>query len=253
MSDFTPNAWNIAKKYTDDLKSSGDVVLTEQIGSPFGVAGLDANGDVVATPIHRADTATNLSAIILKSGEIALATDTKDLLLGDGVTAGGTRFSSQPVAYVGGPVELTSTTVASVTITHPMVAGGLYRIWGTIGFGGDTDNQSNFWFRMQHTSGASGRFPAISTFHLSAQWLNSNLPGLVTPTIQAFSPLATVQFPSLTMIHPTNNLNSGSAIFDSMLECNGAANFVAQMKLRVAKLGTPTIVGGYRVLIQRLK
>lgn len=50
---------------------------------------LNASGELVAIIIPRNDTKDNIDGITLSDGEIALTTDTYELRLGDGVTAGG--------------------------------------------------------------------------------------------------------------------------------------------------------------------
>jgi hypothetical protein len=51
-----------------------------------GYAGLDSNGDLVGTIILRQDTASNLSSVVLATGQEGYATDTAKLVVGDNAT-----------------------------------------------------------------------------------------------------------------------------------------------------------------------
>jgi hypothetical protein len=51
-----------------------------------GYAGLDSNGDLVGTIILRQDTASNLSSVVLATGQEGYATDTGKLVVGDNAT-----------------------------------------------------------------------------------------------------------------------------------------------------------------------
>ncbi|TXG78455.1 hypothetical protein E6Q11_00930 [Candidatus Dojkabacteria bacterium] len=237
----------------DDAKDSGDFVLTEQIGVPDGVAGLDEDGNIVATPIHRFGTAATINAIVLKDGEIAFATDSLEWRRGDGATLGGLFFASQPVQYVGGPTELTSTSADSITITHSTVASAIYRIWGDVSFSGDTDNQSNFRFALSATGGLSANYPTISSLHATLQWISSTLSGMVTPDIRFFTPSGLVGLPTM-VATPINTSNpTGSLRLDALLATNTAGTLTMAMRLRTAKTGSPTVLAAHRIFVQRIQ
>lgn len=248
----TPNPWEIADQKIEDLKASGDVVLSEDIGVANGVAGLDADGNIVATPIHRFGTASAINAIVLKDGEIAFTTDTLEWRRGDGSTLGGLFFASQPVAYVGGPTELTSTSADGITITHAAVASAVYRIWGDVGFSGDSDLQSNFRLLMSYTSGDTSLILPQSSMHAFMTWISRDSTGILTPDLRFFIP-ATNSIPVLSATPINTTATSGSVRIDAMLATNAAANISIGMRLRAAKVGTPTIVAAYRLFIQRVK
>lgn len=246
---FLPTANAIIEQVID----SGDVVLTEQIGAANGVAGLDADGNIVATPIHRFGTASEIDAIVLDSGEIAFTTDTYEWRRGDGLTTGGLFLASQPVPYVGGPTELASTSANSITVTHATVASAIYRIWGDIGFSGDSDNQSNFQLRLTHTSGLSANHPTISSFHASLDWIASTSSGLVTPDRRFFTPASLQQLPAMAASPVTTDQPTGALRFDGELATNAAGTLTMGARLRTAKTGSPTILAAYRLFIQRLR
>lgn len=251
-----PNAFNIAQLAVDGLKNSGDVVLSSLIGAPNGIAGLDSNGDIVATAVHRRDTAANIALVVLKAGEIAVTSDTRDILVGDGSTTGGLLLQGGVRTYNMGPVELLSTTTDPAhTSTIPMVS-GLYRIWGVIGFSGDSDNQSNLSFScgttaanldtsMQSQIGSAG-----GTF----KWRLSKSTFFEAPTILDWWPITSASFGSFTHTPPTTTVSTGRCEFDLWMQVStaGVYNRPFSMRLRTAKLATPTIMAAYRLMVQRM-
>lgn len=243
----------VQRSITSRLRASLPPITEDEIGVPNGVAGLDGDGNIVGTMTHRIDTAANLAGVILKANELAYATDIGEWRRGDGAALGGLFLASHPITY-NAVAELTSTTESGATIQHPAKANAVYRIWGAFSFSGDTDNQSNFKARMLTTSGNIASFPPLSSMYGSVLWFNSHLPGAVTPTHQAFAPAALVQFPNVNLVHPTLTLPSGAAVLDTTIATGGDdSTLQVQLNLRVAKLGTPTILAGYRIHIQRLK
>jgi len=64
-----------------------DFIASEN--QPNGWVSLNDDGELDARVILQHDTAANINAIVLEQGEIATTTDTLDLRVGDGVTAGG--------------------------------------------------------------------------------------------------------------------------------------------------------------------
>lgn len=55
---------------------------------------LDEEGNLEAVVVPRSDTASNLDLLVLSEGELAIATDTRDLRLGDGETPGGNSLTT---------------------------------------------------------------------------------------------------------------------------------------------------------------
>ncbi len=56
---------------------------------PYGIPQLDADGNLVGPVMVRYDTLANLEAIVLGAGELAVASDTNQILVGDDSTSGG--------------------------------------------------------------------------------------------------------------------------------------------------------------------
>ncbi|MCK9458168.1 MAG: hypothetical protein M0R80_00630 [Proteobacteria bacterium] len=81
-----------------------DYERTNMKNAANGYAGLDSNGDVVGVFIPRLGTVAEINAIVLESGEFAYCTDTKELRIGDGTTAGGSflSFISATTSTIGG-------------------------------------------------------------------------------------------------------------------------------------------------------
>ena len=63
--------------------------IDSQKNQPNGLASLDASGNLVGVFIPRLGTAAEIGAIVLEQGELAVCTDTKQLKIGDGSSAGG--------------------------------------------------------------------------------------------------------------------------------------------------------------------
>jgi len=59
------------------------------------VAKLNADGDLEGILIPRSGTATEIDAIVLQGGEVAVTTDTNQLRIGDGITGGGNAMQSE--------------------------------------------------------------------------------------------------------------------------------------------------------------
>lgn len=247
-----PNAYNISHQAVEDLKDSGDVVLSSLIGAPNGVAGLDSDGNIVATVVHRYAAAATLAAIVLKNGEIAVASDTKDVLCGDGVTSGGVLVSGGIRAFNVGPVEVTSTSVqntAAVTCVP-----GIYRWWGVAGFSGDSDNISNFAFT---TGGAvatldQSQSAQIGSYWGTFSWRQSKSTWFEAPTILDWYSVTQATFGLFTAVAPTLTLSSARCNFDYYLNVGTSHTRNFSIKLRTAKVGTPTILGSYRLFVQRV-
>lgn len=76
---------------------NANALIQLQKNQPNGLVGIDANGDVVGTFAQRVGVAADIYALVLASGELAYATDTREMFIGDGVTAGGVFFHSAPI------------------------------------------------------------------------------------------------------------------------------------------------------------
>ena len=251
---FTPTARSIIEQITD----SGDVVLTEQIGAANGVAGLDADGNIVATPIHRVDTAANLSAIVLKTGEIAITSDTQDILRGDGVTAGGVlvrgnrRFTgSGEVSVVFGSGE----TVPSTSVTIPVVPGASYDISGVFGFSGDTDSQSNCIVRTGCTGATldTSLNSYTRTLVLESMWFYGT--GVVTPDLRIVTTSSLPQFGIFALAPVALDKSAAYCKLQTRINVSTSnnGNYGFYFWLRTAKLGSPTIMAGYDLSVVRVK
>lgn len=80
---------------------------------PDGFVGIESNGDVLGTFASRRDTLANIASVVLAPGELAFTTDTKDVFVGDGVTAGGLFLYSTPKFI---SEAITATVAQSITI-----------------------------------------------------------------------------------------------------------------------------------------
>lgn len=226
--------------------------VQELVGVPNGLAGLDSEGNFPGTVAHRFGTAAAIDAIVLKLNELAFTTDTWEARRGDGSTLGGLFYAGHPVAYTGGPTELTSTSVSSIVVTHPTVASAVYRIWGDIGFSGDSDNQSNFRFLLSHASGFNANLPTISSMHASLFWIATNSGGVVTPDMRFFTPASLAQLPTLSATPISTGDTSGSLRFDAILATDSASTLSMAARLRTTKTSA-TVLSAYRFFVQRLK
>lgn len=94
----------------------------------FGPVLLDASGNITATVIPRLDYLAHLSTIVLQQGEFAFATDTKQLFIGDGTTAGGLFVSpwvasGNNIYYNTGNVGIGTTTPFGALSITPLSGG----------------------------------------------------------------------------------------------------------------------------------
>lgn len=243
-----------ARQLIDQILGSGEVILASQIGAANGVAGLDANGDIVATPIHRVDTAAALAALTLKDGEFAVASDTNDILRGNGSTVGGILVQGGVRSYTVAPVSLTSTSAQANETVNVDLVPGVYRWWGVAGFSGDSDNQSNFAIgcgasvATADTSQSTQTGSAGGTF----SWRLSKSTFFEAPTVMDWWPLSFASFATFTATPPTTNVAAGRCYFDFWLPIVTAHTRPFSIRLRQAKIGTPTIMGAYRLFVQRI-
>ena len=115
---------------TDLVQDLDDRQLTSEKDQPNGYPGLDSNGDLVGVLIPRHDTLTNLSGIVLEAGEFASTTDTHQILVGDGSTAGGVALNSLNSAYVitvqasGTPAQNATALLAGYAAAKILTPGG---------------------------------------------------------------------------------------------------------------------------------
>lgn len=228
--------------------------IAAMIGQPNGIAGLDSNGDIVGTPVHRVDTAANLAAIVLKAGEVAIASDTRDILRGDGTTPGGILVMGGIRSYVLGPVELTSTTGQLAQTTTFRLVPGTHRCWGVAGFSGDTDNLSNF---------SIGVGPAVPNADVSQvmetgsgwgtfNWRFSQAQIFEPPTSLDWGPFVLANLAFFNAIPPALTFPTGKCVFEFYLPVATSVFKTFVIRLRTTKVGTPTIMGSYRLFVQRI-
>lgn len=81
-----------------NLSGSGEIFTVDENGEILTSSSIDASIQI------RRGTATELSSVILEEGELAYATDTEIVYIGDGVTAGGNRMSGGVYEEVEGPL-----------------------------------------------------------------------------------------------------------------------------------------------------
>lgn len=215
-----------------------------------GIPSLDSNGDLPVTCIHRTGTAAELAVIVLKAGEVAFATDTRDILIGDGATAGGnvlvygtrTTFSSAEASLV--------TIGGDIALTFSIVAGFSYRAYGWVGFRNDTDNQSNFRMTGGIFPGTALILPIVTRSGvMRCDWVYTNA-STQTPDRQVY--VATNSSASFQIEPPDSTKSTGICYFDYTFTCLTSGTFTINIGLRTAKIGTPTILEAHRVYFQRV-
>lgn len=244
-----------ARQLIDQILGSGEVILASQIGAANGVAGLDENGDIVATPIHRVDTAAAIAALTLKDGELALASDTNDILRGNGSTVGGILVQGGVRSYVVAPVSLTSTSSQANETVNVALVPGVYRWWGVAGFSGDSDNQSNFAIACGDTTAAvadTSQSTQTGSAGGTFSWRLSKSTLFEAPEVRDWWPLSFASFAQFTATPPTTTVAAGRCYFDFWLPIATAHTRPFAIRLRQAKLGTPTIMGSFRLFVQRI-
>lgn len=122
-----------------------------------GYVGINGSGVVLGTFAQRRDTAANIAGIVLANGELAYTTDTQEIFIGDGSTAGGIflkqklqvkQLTYASASLVAAPVNLTTTpTSESISIVLPKSAGVIgphYRMKIYALFSGGAEALSNF-------------------------------------------------------------------------------------------------------------
>lgn len=119
-----------------------------------GFVGINADGEIVGTVINRVDTEANLSAIVLANGELAYASDTESVFIGDGATAGGLFFlqkwqTSGRLVTPSGSISNDPTGVdfkGYAVVVKPYAE---YEFNLSASFVGDTSNTSNYVLDVQ--------------------------------------------------------------------------------------------------------
>ena len=124
-----------------------------------GYAALDSSGNITANVILRNDTASNLSSIVLATGQAGWTTDTKLLKIGDGSTAFSSLPAINPAAVLltpGGGINQTIKPSATNTATSLTLEGN--------GTGGATLN-----LRGNAPSGTGSGVIRVNGYHGSQQ------------------------------------------------------------------------------------
>lgn len=244
MASSVPNAQSVANQINGIIASKTNVAN--------GLLGLDANGDALATLIHRFGTAAEIDQIVLSAGQTAYTTDTRETRLGDGSTVGG--------IFVGGgsrifgdavnTVPIASTTVG-IEDSIPVSPGGVYRIRGMYSFAGDTDNQSNFRIQLSRLSGFWGPITGgdsgatcIRVFS-RATW---NTGAVYDERTDRASGLT-----STLVISPITLTSAASDVdFDITFASRTVTTVLLQAVRRTANIGSPSIVGRRAFYVERI-
>ena len=116
-----------------------------------GFAGLDASGDLVGTIIPRQDTAANIDAITLAEGELATTSDTNEIRVGDGVTAGGVFIAGRKTFSSEESFSFISTNANTTIKTVAVTAGITYKLSAVVSISTPVPgaNQSDFLFNFR--------------------------------------------------------------------------------------------------------
>jgi len=95
--------------------------------APNGFVGIESDGSVLGTFTSRRNTLANIASVVLAPGELAFTTDTKDVFVGDGVTAGG-LFLDSAAKYISQAITVTinqSITLTSISAANMFFVQGL--------------------------------------------------------------------------------------------------------------------------------
>lgn len=118
-----------------------------------GYVGIDGSGNVIGTFVHRTGNSLEISSIVLANGELAYATDTKEIFIGDGITPGGIFFRQKVQvqrkdygALAAAPGFPSPGTISAASMVFPKYAGtyGIYKLTVIATFGGGSESLSNF-------------------------------------------------------------------------------------------------------------
>lgn len=157
---------------------------------PNGFVKIDSNGDVLGTFAQRRDTAANIAGIVLKSGELAFTTDTEEVFVGDGSTAGGLflfqKWQTSGVLSTPTNTMTLSLSSSATKFTKAVFAGQAYEIEISAVFAGDTSNTSNFaLFVHTNPDELDNAYPTMAYF--SWNDLSASSLGDVSPVLEAQS------------------------------------------------------------------
>ena len=156
---------------------------------PGGMVTSQSDGTIFGRFAQRVGTAAEIAAIALASGELAYTSDTQELFIGDGSTAGGIfvkqKLQVKQLTYAGAslaaaPVNLTTTpTSESISIVLPKSAGVVgphYRMKIYASFGGGSEALSNFAIEVNTLMdyGAGGQLGYVVPYRRES-WFDSSL------------------------------------------------------------------------------
>lgn len=250
--------------YFDNLSSFEDKLYATPEGRSRTYRAL--GGGIVArryyrdgARLHPVMTAAGLASTTPNASEIVITSDTNDIRRGDGTTTGGIlvqggtrRFTGSAEATVvnDGPPPL-----PSPVFSIPIAAGATYEISGVIGFNGDTDLLSNFIAR----GGASGTVlfedsvfaTRIGTLLCDYVWTHDASGKEVADrtawaTVGASGPLD--------LVPEILNRAQGRCKFSFRITVatSASGNYDFRFYTRIAKVGTPTIMGSWDVTVTRI-
>lgn len=203
------------------------------------------------------DTEANLKLITPVNGELLISSDMNDIYRGNGTTLGGVlvqggvrRFTgSAEATVVNGSPE------PSPVFSIPISAGATYEISGVIGFNGDTDLLSNFIARGRASGTNLFQDAAFATRIGTAlcdyMWTHDTsgkevVDRTVWATVSASGPVD--------LVAETLNRAQGRCKFSFRITVatSASGNYDFRFYTRIAKVGTPTIIGSWDVTATRL-
>jgi len=203
------------------------------------------------------DTAANLAATTQKDGTLVIASDTNDIRRGNGSTVGGIlvqggtrRFTGSAEAIVvnGGPAP-------SPAFSIPIAAGATYEISGVIGFNGDTDLLSNFIARgiasgttlFQDATFATRVGVLLCDYAWTHDAAGREVADrTVWATVTGSGPLD--------LVAESLNRAQGRCRFSFRITVatSASGNYDFRFYTRIAKVGTPTIMGSWDITATRI-
>ena len=130
---------------------TGDVPTQSQFAAL--IVGIGPSGEIIGTFASRVATQAALSSIVLKNGELAFASDSKDTFRGNGTTPGGLLVAGGRSITANFTVSTSSTALGTV-ISFPVVAGAVHRIKALLKFASAAAT-GNFQFQLNGTDGYS--------------------------------------------------------------------------------------------------
>lgn len=147
-----------------------------------GYVGIDGSGDVLGTFAQRRDTAANIASIVLKSGELAFTTDTKETFIGDGVTAGGLFCHQTPQLYQKGtkfsvndrPANGSANPNQSMLLPQ-VKTGQVIRVRAYASFASESTNNSNFVVNINPQGSMETNATLATSIRAFATWYTGGL------------------------------------------------------------------------------